>query len=283
MLSIGDLARHTRVSVRMLRHYDALGLVTPEQVDQSTGYRWYSASQVGRVNALIALKALGFTLDQCRVILDDQVSVEQLRGMLRLRQAELEQQIRADTEGLTEVGRRLRSIERGLTMTNDTLQIKALPALRLAQVRAEVNDTTEISEMTGPLFDALTQRLASAGVDVEGRGIRTYYGRPDGSKIEVAAAVSLPAGIDSIEGVEFVDLPAEAMAASVIHRGPAADIADAWLTLDVALEPRGLASYGVHRQVHLDAPEDTTQWVVELQCPVRDANPGCAADDGPSA
>lgn len=70
--------------------------------------------------------------------------------MLRLRQAELEQRIKADTEGLTEVGRRLRSIERGLTMTNDTLEIKALPALRLAQVRAEVNDTTEISEVTGP-------------------------------------------------------------------------------------------------------------------------------------
>ncbi len=279
MLSIGDLARNTRVSVRMLRHYDALGLVTPERVDQSTGYRWYSASQAGRVNCLIALKALGFTLDQCRAILDEQVSVEELRGMLRLRQAELEQRIKADTEGLTEVGRRLRSIERGLTMTNHTLEIKALPALRLAQVRAEVNDTTEISEVTGPLFATLTQRLASAGVVVEGRGIRTYYGRPDGSKIDVAAAVTLPAGIGSVEGVEIVDLPAEPMAASVLHRGPATDIADAWLTLDVALEERGLASYGVHRQVYLDAPEDTTRWVVELQCPVREGNRDCPTSD----
>ena len=48
MLSIGELARRTRVSVRMLRHYDELGLVKPHRVDPATGYRWYSASQVGR-------------------------------------------------------------------------------------------------------------------------------------------------------------------------------------------------------------------------------------------
>lgn len=60
MLSIGELAAQTRASVRMLRHYDALGLVKPVQVDPHTGYRWYAASQVGRVNALMALKALGF-------------------------------------------------------------------------------------------------------------------------------------------------------------------------------------------------------------------------------
>ncbi|MDQ3382947.1 MAG: MerR family transcriptional regulator, partial [Actinomycetota bacterium] len=73
MLSIGDLARHTRVSVRMFRHYDTPGLVVPERVDEGTGYRWYAASQIGRVDSLVALKELGFTLEQCRAILDETV------------------------------------------------------------------------------------------------------------------------------------------------------------------------------------------------------------------
>lgn len=262
MLTIGDLARHTRVSVRMLRYYDSLGLVNPERVDQDTGYRWYAVSQIGRVNSLIALKELGFTLDQCGAILDEEVSVEELRGMLRLRQAELEHQIETDSGRLAEVGRRLRSIERGLTMTNETLELKPLPALRLAQVSAEVNDTTEIGAMTWTLFTTLTERLAAAGLPMNGRGIRTYYGRPDGSKIDVAVAVSMES--DQVDGLGLVDLPAEPQGASVIHRGPADEIADAWQTFDVALEQRGLESYGVHRQIHT-----TTE--VELQCPVRPA------------
>lgn len=276
MLSIGDLAHHTRVSVRMLRHYDALGLVVPERVDQSTGYRWYAASQIGRVRSLIALKELGFTLDRCRDILDQQVSIEELRGMLRLRQAELEQQIEVDSGRLTEVGRRLRSIERGLTMTNGTLEIKTLPALRLAQVSAEVNDTTEISAMTGALFDTLTQRLKAAGLAMNGGGIRTYYGRLDGSKIDVAAALPLASGVDAVDGLELVELPAEDKAASVIHRGPTAEIADAWHTLDVGLEQRGLESYGVHRQIYVDGDDDSDSWVVELQCPVRERGTACS-------
>lgn len=269
MLSIGDLARRTHVSVRMLRHYDALGLVTPVRVDEQTGYRWYTASQIGRVNALIALKELGFTLEQCGQMLDEQMSVEQLMDLLRLRQTELAQRIESDAERLAEVGRRLRSMERGLLMTNPTLELRALPALRVAQVSAEVNDTTEISSVLGPLFETLTQRLSAADLRVEGRGIRTYFGRPDGSKIDVAAAVPVDVEVERIEGVELVDLPAEENAAVVVHRGPASDIGDAWQAFAVATDEQGLTPFGIHRQVYLHAPDDSDEWIVELQCPVR--------------
>jgi DNA-binding transcriptional MerR regulator len=87
MLSIGDFARYGRVSVRMLRHYDTLGLLLPARVDPASGYRFYTAAQLARLNRIVALKDLGFTLDQVRAMLDEQVSAEQLRGMLRLRRA----------------------------------------------------------------------------------------------------------------------------------------------------------------------------------------------------
>jgi hypothetical protein len=62
MFSIGEFARHGRVSVRMLRHYDAIGLIRPACVDAATGYRFYQASQLDELNRVIALKDLGFTL-----------------------------------------------------------------------------------------------------------------------------------------------------------------------------------------------------------------------------
>src|SRR5215472_17057309 len=96
MFSIGEFARHGRVSVRMLRHYDAIGLLRPAAVDPASGYRFYRAGQLSRLNRLIALKDLGFTLQQVQSILDEKVSVEELRGMLRLRRAQLADQISAD-------------------------------------------------------------------------------------------------------------------------------------------------------------------------------------------
>lgn len=272
MLSIGELAAQTRASVRMLRHYDALGLVKPVQIDPHTGYRWYAASQVGRVNALMALKALGFSLAQCHDILSEDLSAIQLLELLQDRRDELAERIADDTQRLEEVDQRRDSLMKGLLMSNTTFTIKPLPALQLAQVSTVVNDTSEISHVVGGLFTTLQERLTSAGVAIEGPGLRTYYGRPHGAEIEVAAAMSIDEEIvGAVEGVEFVLLDHEERGASVRYAGPATHIADAWFTIDVALDHRGLKANGVHRQVYLEAPNEAGECVVELQCPVRDA------------
>ena len=103
MFTIGDFARLGRVSVRMLRHYDAIGLLRPAHVDPASGYRSYEAGQLAQLNRVVALKDLGFALEQVRVMLDEHVSVEQVRGMLALRQAELESALAADAQRLTRV------------------------------------------------------------------------------------------------------------------------------------------------------------------------------------
>jgi DNA-binding transcriptional MerR regulator len=74
MFSIGGFARHGRVSVRMLRHYDAIGLLRPACVDPASGYRFYQASQLAQLNRVVALKDLGFSLQQVQAIIDERVS-----------------------------------------------------------------------------------------------------------------------------------------------------------------------------------------------------------------
>ena len=71
MIHIGEFARLGQVSMRMLRHYDQLGLLTPDRVDPWTGYRSYSAGQLARLNRIVALKGLGFPLTQVARLLDD--------------------------------------------------------------------------------------------------------------------------------------------------------------------------------------------------------------------
>ena len=46
MLKIGDFSKLSRVSVRMLRYYDEIGLLKPAEIDRFTDYRYYSEAQL---------------------------------------------------------------------------------------------------------------------------------------------------------------------------------------------------------------------------------------------
>ena len=93
MLTISEFARLGQVSPRMLRHYDETGLLTPAKVDAQTGYRFYDVAQLARLHRLVALRELGFGLEQIRPILEEELPAGELRGMLRMRKAQIEQNL----------------------------------------------------------------------------------------------------------------------------------------------------------------------------------------------
>src|ERR1044071_287840 len=111
MFSIGEFAGLGRVSVRMLRHYDAIGLLRPAHVDPHSGYRFYTAAQLRLLNRVTALKDLGFSLHQVQTLIDEKLDPQELRGMLRLRRAELAARMTQDTARPTHGDARLRVIE----------------------------------------------------------------------------------------------------------------------------------------------------------------------------
>ena len=85
MFQIGEFARIGQVSTAQLRRYDKMGLLVPENVDRFTGYRYYSATQLPRLNQILALKELGLTLKQIGRALNDNISTDELRGMLYMK------------------------------------------------------------------------------------------------------------------------------------------------------------------------------------------------------
>src|SRR5258708_11227624 len=93
MLKIGELSRLSRVTVQTLRHYDDLGLLKPSQVDTFTGYRYYLPNQLLRLYRILALKDLGFSLEQIAKLLENDLSTQELRGMLKMKQVEIEQHL----------------------------------------------------------------------------------------------------------------------------------------------------------------------------------------------
>ncbi|MEV0031219.1 MerR family transcriptional regulator [Nocardia sp. NPDC050793] len=269
MFSIGDFARHGRVSVRMLRHYDGIGLLRPDVVDPATGYRSYAAGQLARLNRIVALKELGFTLEQVRRILDDEVSGAELRGMLILRRAELEQRIAADRDRLVQVETRLRIIEKEGAMPVHDVVVKSVPAVRVAELTGEAGDfePRSIGPVVGPLFEELCARLERAGVEPVGPAIAYYDERPDGSVL-VHAALPVAAEPEAGQDFSIVDLPAVEQAATVVHRGSMDEVLEPWQSLGRWIDANGYRSHGPAREVTLEFTEDPSGWVTELQEPI---------------
>ncbi|GAA1405971.1 MerR family transcriptional regulator [Kitasatospora putterlickiae] len=271
MLNIGDFAKHGRVSVRMLRHYDAIGLLRPARVDPGSGYRCYEAAQLARLNRVIALKELGFTLHQVRTVLDEEVDTAELRGMLRLRRAELAAAMAADAERLARVEARLRTIESEGTMSTHDVVVKRVPAVRVAELTgvAASYEPQDIGPVIGPLFDELCGRLATAGIAHAGPSVARYEDTGDGSVL-IRVAVPVPASVDPAgeHGLAVVDLPAVEEAATLVHRGSMDGSLGAVQALARFIEENGYRSTGYARELYLECPEEVAHWVTELQEPV---------------
>lgn len=267
MFTIGDFARHGRVSVRMLRHYDATGLLRPTHVDPTTGYRYYTAAQLARLNRVIALKDLGFTLQQVQEILDEKVTTEELRAMLRLRRMELEASMTAAAARLVQVEARLRSIESEGRMPSNDVVLKSLPSVRVAELTGVATDFDTIGPVIQPLYEELMQRLSAAGVAITGPGVAYYEDAPGGGVlIHAGVEVSAPLGDD--DGLRIVDLPPVEHAATIVHHGSMDTILPTVQTLGRWIDANGYRSAGYPREINLECPDNRDGWVTELQEPV---------------
>jgi DNA-binding transcriptional MerR regulator/effector-binding domain-containing protein len=273
MFSIGEFARHGRVSVRMLRHYDAIGLLRPACVDPATGYRSYQVSQLAELNRLLALKDLGFSLGQVQAIMAERVSAAELRGMLRLRRAEIQARIEDETTRLARVEARLAAIENedGAERPDDAVVVKAVPPVRVAELTgtAAGYEPEAITPVIQPLYCDLWERLASAGVATAGPALAYYEDSPSGDGgIVVHAAVPVGDGTGAEHGFAVADLPPADRAAAIIHHGSMDHVLRSVQALARWIDANGYRSTGYAREVTLEWSTDPGQWVTELLQPI---------------
>jgi DNA-binding transcriptional MerR regulator len=274
VFSIGEFARHGRVSVRMLRHYDAIGLLRPAVVDPDSGYRFYQAAQLAELNRIIALKDLGFTLQQVQAIAAEKVSAAELRGMLKLRRAEIHAQIEAEQARLTRIEARLATIEDEARVPADGVVIKRLAAVRVAELTgvAVSYEPECITPVIGPLYQELWQRIASTGISPAGPALAWYEDAPDGEgAVMVHAAVPVnvvSTGPGGGQGFTVLDLPEVASAAAIIHHGSMDDVMPTGQALARWVDASGYRSAGYTREITLQWDPDPGNWVTELQQPI---------------
>jgi len=268
MFKIGEFSRFSQVTVKTLRHYDNLGLLKPAKVHRFTGYRYYSASQLLRLNRILALKDLGLSLDQIAQLLEGDLSPDQIRGMLRLKQAEIQEQVQEKQARLARVEWRLKQIEREETMPTQEVVIKKVPPIVVASVRDTV-PVTQIGQLFGEVFAYLDQHKVSPA----GPTMGIYYDEEfheEGVDVETAVPVAGP--VPSGERVKGRELPAVEEVACIIHEGSFDNLSGTYGQLMAWIEANGYHMNGPIREVYVQfTGPDATANITEIQLPVAKA------------
>ncbi|MCP4305978.1 MAG: MerR family transcriptional regulator [bacterium] len=270
MYRIGEFSTISRVPVSALRYYGDRGLLPPDSIDPDTGYRYYAVTQLPRLNRILALKDLGLSLDEITAILNDELSAAELRGMLRLKQAEISQLVTEEQARLSRVENRLRLIESEGMMPSHDVVLKEMEPQRVVSLREVLADPRDVGTMIGDGYAA----LMPAGIMPIAPCFSVYHDpefKPTELDVEVAfpVATQLEAVPDTPGGRSFVQrsIPG-GKAAVIIHDGPYDTLHESYAAIGNWISDNELRIAGPAQEAYLIAPDDPGGPITEIRLPV---------------
>ena len=278
MFKIGEFSKLVQVPVATLRYYDQVGLLKPLEVDRFTGYRYYSASQLPRLHRILALKGLGFSLEQIGAVLDEGLTAEQMRGMLRLRHAQISQQLADVQNQLVEVEVRLQQIEHEEELSTYDVMLKHVEPLLIASVRTILPRHNLSGSLFPEVYEAIVPLVAEALGPHPGQGGQTlvlwYDTEHKVQDVDGAAAFILRCRVPDKGRMRVEELPACTMAAAV-HHGSYNTIGEAHEAILKWIEANHYRIVGPDREIYLyntmPVRLDDPTYVTEIQYPVEKA------------
>ena len=269
MFRIGDFSRLSQVSVKALRFYDEVGLLKPSYIDRATGYRYYSATLLPRLNRILAFKELGFSLLEIIQLLDADPPVECVWESLQNKRTELVNGIERGKAQLVEIEAWLAQIEGAGGVPDYKVTIKRMTPRLVASVRDSLTSYSDIED----LFNELDRRLKQRG-GLNERGAIWHSCAGQRRAIDCEAYVLLREPAKTTGRAQVYELPADSVAC-VIHQGSDENSELAYRAALSWIKSHGYAIAGPNREVywHSGASRDTDSTVTEIQYPIIQIQP----------
>lgn len=271
MFTVGEFSTLAQVSKRLLRYYDEIGLLKPIHTDPSTGYRFYSAEQMAHLNRILVLKELGLSLDQIRRMLSEQISIDEMQGMLLLKKAEIEQLLQTELQRLRKVESRLQSIRDAESNKPLNVVIKNIPAQPVISLRT----IAESFETALELFVQIRLSLPSTNT----YGFRFCICHCDGLVerdmdlelgylLETKPDLTVPPP-NNLQ-LQYRELPAVETMATFVVKGALESIHMGYREIGTWAAMNGYRLAGRAREVKLQVPQriDGSDLITEIQFPV---------------
>jgi effector-binding domain-containing protein len=260
LIPIGRFSRMSRLSIKALRFYDEQGLLTPAWVDPASGYRYYRRFQAARAEAIRVLRAIDMPVGEIREVLagdDPELIGKRLsahRERLRARLAEQERMLRF-LERLIDGGGNLMPYE---------VTVKEVPPVTVASLTLRASLVT-IGEAVRQGFGTIIGAIGTAGASPDGAPFLVYHDVLDeGAEGAVELCIPVTAGMAGSR-----EMPG-ATVASIVHRGPYAEIGPAYHVLTGWIEENGRKPSGPPREIYLNDPQTVTpdELLTEVQFPI---------------
>ncbi|HEY0753695.1 MAG TPA: MerR family transcriptional regulator [Ktedonobacteraceae bacterium] len=274
MFRIGEFSQIARVSGRLLRYYDEIGLLSPQSIDPETGYRYYSARQLPRLNRILVLKEIGLSLEHIARLLDQETSAEEIRGMLTLRKAQIEQSLQEEMERLRVVEARLQQIDAHGQMQEPDVILKEVPATPFLGLRDVLPGMDAIQHLVRRIATTVPARMGRHSLGHLTVIIHSPLYDPLALDVEVGYLL-LGKGPPSLKlSEEYVltlrTLPAVETMATMAHVGRVSDSYRSYGALASWLEHQGWQMNGTGRELLIQLPKSQEQdeAVTEIQLPV---------------
>jgi predicted transcriptional regulator YdeE/DNA-binding transcriptional MerR regulator len=276
VLKIGDFSKLAHVTVKTLRHYARMGLIKPAWIDRYTGYRYYSLSQLPRLNRILALKDMGFSLEQVAGLLDERLTAERLRELLRQKQGELEERLKAEQNRLRMVAARLQQIEQEGCWSGSEVVLKRVEAAPFASLHGVAPGVDDLPGFIEGMLGAMRSWLDWSGVRPAGPWMALYSGmeyRERNLPVELGVVVEAEALRRKYAArrsdVSLRVLPAVERMASLVHAGSIDTLAQAYTGLYTWIEANHQRAGGPARELYLrDEAEERSAQVIEVQLPL---------------
>lgn len=279
MLQIGEFSRLSRISVRMLRHYDQVGLLKPAEQDAQTGYRRYAVSQLAEANRITVLRDLGFPIREIGRLAhaDD----GELARALDDRARELEEGIGREQRRLADLRRFRQEVEAGGAAVSCEVTLVSVPPYQVVALRMELADYDEERRAWERLGALMGERGITPSEPYteycefcnEEAGSGSSGRAGDDTAVVVEVAVATDAHGEDDGPLCFYRSAALPLAASIKVYGPYENIAPVyasfarWLEDHPALRMAGPTCEVAHRGPwNADDPQD---YLTEFLVPVR--------------
>lgn len=274
MFRIGDFSRVARVSSRLLRFYDEIGLLAPAHSDRQTGYRYYTIVQLAQLNRITVLKELGFSLEQIGDILHAPApDAAELRRMLQLRRNDAERAVALEAQRLRNIETRIAQIESEGALAVDDVVERPEPARRMLSLRRTVASFAEGRALIGVLREQARALLPRNHACTLVAVAHSKEFESDEIDVEFGYAVDgldlRPPGKGSI--LQLSELAAVARMAACVRVGLPEDAHLVTAKIARFVAANGDEFDGPGREVFLQPPDPRRmhESVVEMQFPLR--------------
>lgn len=273
MFKIGEFSRIGRVSMRLLRYYDELGLLRPAHTDSNSGYRFYTAAQLPRLNRILVLRDLGLTLEQIARALEQDISAEELRGMLLMRRAEIEQAQAQQALQLRLLESRIAMLDAPGDVPADDVVVRAEPERLYLSIRSTHRSFESAIAMVFALGREIPRQLSTTDLGPFIGVSHSAEFEPDDLDLELGFALqNEPKVVPKLHGhqLHLRMLPAHRHVAACVRIGSPIHAHQTTARIARHLEATGFELSGPNREIFLQPPrpDHIDEAVVEMAFPV---------------